>query len=64
MASVDGLAYRALWSRLETSAGVYNWSSLDEIADAPKWTTRCATSSGEMYVAVGTTWDLLNRSTT
>lgn len=36
MASVDGLAFRALWSRLEPSAGVYNWSSLDEIADVAR----------------------------
>lgn len=27
--SVDGLAYRVLWSALEPSAGSYNWTSLD-----------------------------------
>lgn len=33
LASVDGLAFRALWSRLEPRAGSYDWSSLDTIAD-------------------------------
>lgn len=33
MASVDGLAFRALWSRLEPRPGSYDWTSLDTIAD-------------------------------
>lgn len=36
MAQVDGLAYRALWSRLETAPGRYDWSTLDAIADVAR----------------------------
>jgi hypothetical protein len=31
--SVDGLAFRASWARLEPQAGVYDWSSLDDAFD-------------------------------
>lgn len=33
MSSVDGLAYRVLWSSLEPSAGSYNWTALDAAFD-------------------------------
>lgn len=34
MASVDGLAYRGLWSSFEPQPGTYNWSNLDAALDA------------------------------
>ncbi len=36
MPQVDGLAYRAPWSRLETSPGRYDWNTLDAIADVAR----------------------------
>lgn len=36
LSSVDGLVYRALWSRLETAPGMYDWSSLDNVADVAR----------------------------
>lgn len=36
LSSVDGLVYRALWSRLETAPGNYDWTSLDNIADVAR----------------------------
>lgn len=36
LSSVDGLVYRALWSRLETAPGTYDWSSLDNVADVAR----------------------------
>ena len=33
MATVDGLAYRALWSRIESAPGTYDWSTLDNTVD-------------------------------
>lgn len=36
MPDVDGLAYRERWSKMEPSAGTYNWSTLDAIADVAR----------------------------
>ena len=33
MASVDGLVYRAVWSKLESTPGSFDWSTLDTAAD-------------------------------
>lgn len=35
-ATVTGLAYRAIWSQLETADGVYAWNSLDDALNAAK----------------------------